>query len=239
MRKKDLKLVREYVDKFVLKDKLELVLFTGSRVFGIKNTDFDLCVIGKYPSKYLRKYSVFVSLEKYPKKYKGEEFEIQVVNWDFIKQGLQSFLSSDVWHFNNALILFDKNKKFTKLKKKYNKIPKKQMKSYIFELYESGYDNLVNAIKAKKRGYKSTMVFHLVESINDMLKILYLVNKKFIPPTKWRLYFLKELNIKGLSDKSFLRLNISKVRSLVNFTGKLILKKKILALKDFKVIKGD
>ena len=205
-----------------------------SPVFNIKGGDFDLCVIGKYPNKYLRKYSDFIALEKYPKKYKGEEFETQVVNWNYIKQSLGQYLDFHAWHFSNAYVIYDKNKKFKKFKKKYNKIPQKQLKKDIFRLYESAFDNLNNAKKAKKRKFKQTKLFHLMESFNNLFGILYLINNKPIPSTKWKIYLLKDLKIKG----DIFPLNIKKANNLLNLIKKPILKKSILTLKDFKIIEG-
>src|SRR3989344_5824708 len=190
--KEDIKLAKEFTKKYILPDKPELVIITGSRNFGIRESDFDICIIGKYSKKFIRKYSEFIALEKYPIEYKGIKFEIQLIDWEYIRNAIKEYNNFKAWHLKTSHIIFDKNKKFRKILKR-NKVKKEQIKKWVFELYEKAYDNMNNAEKSKIKKYYTTRMLHLYKSLDAILKILYLTESKPVPSLKWRIYFLKNL----------------------------------------------
>lgn len=228
--KKILKLTKEYFEKHIKADKPELALITGSRVFGYNDSDIDICIVAKIPKKDLRVYSDFVAVKKYPSKYKGEVFEVQLVSWDDISKELSDI--GKAWHFENTIVLHDKGK-FKKIKKNAAKLrnPKKKL----FFLFEKAYDNYNNAKKAEKRGFKCTKQLHIAESVNALVSMQYLLNKKLIPPIKWRIYLLQA---KNMNEKSLSKLTIKGLGSMLKKTENMVLKKKMMAKKDFNTIYG-
>jgi hypothetical protein len=235
MDKEDLKLAKEFAGSFISKDKPELILITGSKVFGVKSTDFDMCVVAKYPEKFIRRYSHFVAVEKYPKYYHDEEFEIQLADWKHIEEWLKKFSTFYAWHFQNAYVLYDKGKRFAKLKKKYGMTDAKR-KKLIFEYFEDAYDNINNARKTEKRKCR----LHMAEAFNLILKIWYLINNKFIPPIKWRIYLLRTLRKRPSVNEDFARnISIEKLSRLLKLTQKTLLKQRLMSKKDFSAIHGE
>ncbi len=241
MRKEDLQLVKEYVDKYIMKDKPELVLITGSKVFGIQKSDFNLCVVGAYPRAHLKVYSNFVSIKKYPSEFNGQRFEVELANWDYIKDSLQDYSSFLAWHFQQAFVLYDKKKKFEKLKQKYGNMTKKELKEIVFELFELAYDNYSNARKAETRAFPATMKLHIAEAIDSLLKIYYLINKRFVPPLKWRIFLLDEIKLKPsiLTERGLENLSIKTLEILMKKTESILLLNKIMLKRDFNIIYSE
>jgi hypothetical protein len=236
MRKEDLEFAKEYARKYIMKDNPELVLVTG--LFGVQGSDFDLCVVGRYHEKHLRKYSNFISIKKYPREYKGQMFEVELASWDYIREGLQEYESFLAWHFQQAHILFDKGGKFESLRKKYSRLTKKELKELVFELYEIALDNYRNAVKAEQRAYPATKQLHIAEAVDSLLKIYYLINGRFIPPLKWRIFLLADLKIKPsmLNERGLENLSVRTLEVLIRKTESVILIQKILNKKDISIL---
>lgn len=191
----DIKLAKRFMDAHL--QGAELVLVTGSRVFGITESDFDLCVVGDFSEEELHLYTKFVTLEK--KVFSGVEFEVQVVSWDEIQKAMENHLSWEAWHFHNAYVLHDPSGKFAEIRN----IAFPECKEDMLRLYEQAYENVKNARKAHMRGMYATEASHSSEALQCSLSVLFLLNRSFIPPVKWRLYLSANLEKKVPYEESY------------------------------------
>ncbi|MGM5488949.1 MAG: hypothetical protein ACQESG_08470 [Nanobdellota archaeon] len=211
----DVQLAHKFVEAHL--PGVDLVLVTGSRVFGITETDFDLCVVGDFPESQLCRYAKFVSLPK--QVYSGVEFEVEVVTWKEIEQGLADYLSFTAWHYQQAHVLHDPTGQFARLKEKYS-FPQ-ECEGDLLRFYEWAYDHLNNARKAHMRGMYATQISHLSESFQAGLCILFLLNRSFIPPIKWRLYLADSLPKKVDYEEGY-KLSFENVEAFIDGVRKLL-----------------
>ncbi|PIN69836.1 hypothetical protein COV93_03915 [Candidatus Woesearchaeota archaeon CG11_big_fil_rev_8_21_14_0_20_43_8] len=232
----DDKIIKEFVKTYLKKDSPEVILLTGSRTFGINDSDVDLCVVNRDPKKYLRKYpSGFTAVEKYPKYFKGLEFEVEVVTWQHLNKYLKSFTTFHPFHYSNVKILLDKNGRY---KKNIKKMPIKIRKAFIFDFFEDAYDDLNNAKKANWRKYGATEKIHLHKALDTSLNLLYLMNDQFIPAIKWKIFLLKTLKTihKKFNEKYFTKLDIKKIEFIFGYLRVNLLKKNLITKKELAVI---
>ncbi|MFO7711303.1 MAG: hypothetical protein R6V53_06055 [Candidatus Woesearchaeota archaeon] len=206
----DINLAKRFMDAHL--QGAELVLVTGSRVFGITESDFDLCVVGDFSEEELRRYTKFVTLEK--KVFSGVEFEVQVVSWDEIEKAMGNYLSWEAWHFHNAYVLHDPSGRFEKLKG-----PFPECKEDMLRLYEHAYDSVKNARKAHMRGMYATEASHSSEALQYSLSVLFLLNRSYIPPVKWRLYLSANLEKTVPYEESYM---LEQVESFLEGVRKLL-----------------
>ncbi|MCK5107531.1 MAG: hypothetical protein KAQ83_02285 [Nanoarchaeota archaeon] len=236
--KQILKLVKEYCKEFIDKDKPELILLTGSANFISNPEDIDLCVVGKYAKKDIKIYSDFKAITKYSKEFQSNKFEIEYLDWSLIKRDLKRF-SFHNWHLRNATIIYDKNNKFKELKMKLC-FSKSERKAKMFALFEQAYDYLNDAKSSKRIHHATTKKMLQYKSLSSMIDLVYLINNKFIPSDKWKIYFLKDVDYKPvhLTEKRLSNLKLTDMERLLDSIERVLIKKRLLSKSDFKIIKG-
>ncbi len=238
MVRKDILVAKEYVKKFIEKDKPELVFLTGSRALGChrKSSDIDICVIGKYSKKDLRQPILdFTHITKYPEKYKGYDFEVEYESYNNLNNCLDQVFQFKLWKFQNAILIGGDKANLRKLDLKLNKVD--SMKGRVWLLYHS--KDLI-----KKAKYGLDMKLAILRSSELLLKLVFLINEKPIPMDKWMLNEYGKLKWKptGLLqniNKSIDEQDSKYIMDSRKIIGKYIKLKNLIPKEDFEYIEKN
>jgi len=182
-----IKAAEDYVNKFVMQDTPELVVLTGSASLGYmtETSDIDLCIIGKYPKRFIRKpVPDYTHLLKYPEEFEGYAFEVEYQTKRGIQTVMRNVLSFHDWKFKNSVFLGGKRELFEQMQKpmKNDELVRGRVR-----LYHGVLDILWRV---------TTPIEHrlaLARASQMLIQLVFLINEQPIPSEKWMMNEYKKL----------------------------------------------
>lgn len=159
------------------------ILWIGSSSFGIEDkfADIDIRLLVGRPNK------------QFPMKQftrNGINIEVDEMSWDWLMKNT-AIDSEERWIREKSVILYDQQKKISKefagLKSKMKQLAKKQLWEQFKAIF---YSNDIES--CLKRNDLITSVLYFYNSIENIVKFVFIFNGEPVPPFKWRWYFLKK-----------------------------------------------
>lgn len=208
-------IAEEVSQKYKNYEKLEGIIWIGSSTFGIYDKDADIDVRLVIDSK-----QKIRPMEKLV--YDGIKVEVDDMSWDWLMGNLQPD-SDQYWMREKGIITFDPQNKlqtaFTKLKQQMTVNHNDDLWRMYKEIF-SDYE----IEKCLKRGENEAGELYVFQSINSLLKFVYVLKNQPVPPLKWRWHFLNKTKLIGDEMKN-------KINSLIldhhNLSEKLVMIKQL------------
>ncbi len=159
------------------------ILWIGSSSFGIEDkfADIDIRLLVDRNNK------------QFPMKQfasDGINIEVDEMSWDWLMKNT-AIDSEERWIREKSVILYDPQKKITKEFAKLKIKIKQEAEKELWEQFKAIFysNDIANCLK-RNDFITSTMYFY--NSVENILKFIFIYNEEPVPPFKWRWYFLKK-----------------------------------------------
>lgn len=177
------KIAQELAEQYKNHSKLLGILWIGSSTYGIKDkhVDIDIRLLIKGNKK---------SNPMEQKVIKGVTIEIEEMSWQWLITDLNPD-SEQYWIRSKAIILHDTS---DVIKNTFLELDIKIKSAWREQLWNI-YKDIIKDYEISKcidRGELESATMYIHESLNTLLKFLFVYNNSPVPTYKWRWYFLKK-----------------------------------------------
>jgi predicted nucleotidyltransferase len=201
--KNQIRLFRETAEKLVSKITAKkniagIILLGGlARGFADKHSDLDIIALIDKQDEHLRRQIQNISLEE--KKSSGLDIDLEIHNLNTFQR--RKWDETDRWDFSHAEIAYDPTGQISKLVNARLKVPERLWVKRIvtYAEYMKWYccppNSSVSTITQAwvDRGDLLSAHYCLTYGIDLILKTVFALNKEFLPPPKWRIFYFRNL----------------------------------------------